>query len=248
LGGSPEVSVPDGDDGIDNAFGANIMPVLLDLEHVGSKPIEGGLAAGDFTLLFAIDGLGPDHDYNPLPARFYRGAKLDHAPLFDGTDAWPVTRDSLSDPSDLRSSIAPFAQSFVVDDTWVSALGHLTINLPFFGQRLTLPIEHAVATMRLSADRRSATQGTISGVIRPEALTSQAARIAGALSKDYCTGMVPEQIALGVQKTADIMLDGSSGIDSEVCTAISIGLGFEAKRVTLGGVKSDPAPPDPCSN
>ena len=247
-GGSPAVSFPDGDDGIDNAFGEDIVPLIVGIDAMATQEFDDGIAAGDQTLLFAIDGLGASSAYNPLPARFYRGAPLGRPPSFDGTDAWPVATSSLSDPTDALSSNAPFSKSFVVDDTWVSGLGALTIHFPLAGQRLVLPIEHAVVTMRLTPDRSAATNGVISGILDPAALAAQVPHFAGLGSKKYCTGSVPDSIENEIRQASDILRDGSAGTRAETCTGISIGLGFEARRVELGEPRPEPpAPANPCA-
>lgn len=104
--GAPAAGVHrDGQDGIDNAFGRTILPLILGVDPRFDGEIAGEIAAGGTTLLVDLDGLGAGADYTGMTARLYTGAPLGRAPAYDGSDAWPVRSDSLRDPGDVGSAL-----------------------------------------------------------------------------------------------------------------------------------------------
>lgn len=249
LPGASPSTFSDGNAGIDNSFGAHLVGDLVrPLYGDFSTRIAEDLTEGKFTLLFAIDGLGAAHDYDPLVTRVYRGAALGHSPAFDGSDRWPVTDESLLEPPDLRSSRSVFATSWVVSDRWVSGVGELTLHLPFLGNRLELVIHHAVVTMDLSEDRSRASNGTISGILDPTELAQEAPRLAGSIDPALCRNKGVSEVQEQILQAADIRSDGQVGAPDVPCDGVSIGLGFEARRVLLGEVRRTPPPADACSD
>jgi hypothetical protein len=246
--GSKAFVYPDGVDGIDNSFGANILPILLGIESDESAAVNKAIANGDWTEIFDLGGLGSGSEYNPLTSLLYMGAPLGHVPLFDGTDAWPVRPESLSDPSNVTTSKEIFTGSYVVGNTWVSGVGQLA--LPLDGGDLKgfiLDIQHAQITFEMSADHQEATNGTISGLILATVLADEFTQAAGSLDPSLCSGSTIDSVRKQIKQSADIMHDGSPGTSAQTCDAISIGLGFNAARVTLGAVGTATPPLQPCN-
>ena len=171
-GASKEQVYPDGELGIDNAFGKRIVPILRGVDAELSQKIDQALVAGGRTSLFTLDQLGEGPDQGPISARFYLGAALDHPPSFDGSDAWPVRARSLADAADLGSATVTFPESYLVGDVWVGhAQGDLPVSVRLSpGVDLVLPLSHAVVVMKLDPDHRGATQGTIAGIVAIAAL------------------------------------------------------------------------------
>ncbi len=93
------------------------------------------------------------------------------------------------------------------------------------GEAWRIPIRHARVTMTLSADGQYATNGVIAGVASTEDLVAGIEKVAG---------------------RTDILVDGSQD-PTKQCDAVSIGIGFDAVKVTAAGVQAEPKPlPDPC--
>jgi hypothetical protein len=243
----PKNVYPDGDDGIDNAFGNRLLEIILGLWADGPIRVNENIAAGKSTVLLDITGIGPDASYNPLLARAYEGAPRGAPALFDGSDTWPVRPESLALPGDLASSLAVDERSYLVDDTWV---GHLqgTLTLPLVlpsadgDVLLRLPIHRPIVTMKLDAIRAHATLGTLAGVIAVEDVVAEAARIFAQLDPS-CKPETVQSILTHVAQAADILLDGSQDPSRE-CDGVSIGIGFEAARASLGDV-GEPVPESP---
>jgi hypothetical protein len=230
---------PDGNGGIDNSFGAHLLGFVLTFWPSTPTRVDESLAAGKSGVLLAVTGLGPDASYNPLGARAYEAAPLGKPALFDGSDVWPVRPESLSKPGDLAASTAFTENAYLVDDTWVAQMQGtlvLTLPLPDTGGELLLrlPIHDPLITMSLDAGRQHGTTGTLAGVIPVDALKAEVARLARAIDAN-CEPKVVGSIVASVDQAADMRLDGSQDPAQE-CDAVSIGVGFEAAAVQIGGV------------
>jgi len=248
-GGKVSSVYPDGNHGIDNSFGKNILPIITGVAADASTSVNQGIADGSFTIMLDIDKLGAGTDYNPLTTKLYGGAKLGHAPAFNGTDKWPVLPELLNDPKDIASSKVIFAGSYLTKNTWVSgSKSEIGLTLSVAGFSLTLTIGSALVAMDLDEAHKSAKNGVIAGVIDTETFITELKKVAGAFSKDLCTGSTIESIANQLRQASDIMKDGSAGSPTKECDGISIGLGFDMGEVQLGPI-ADPAKPqdDPCA-
>lgn len=246
-GGSPSSVYPDGDNGIDNSFGKNILPIILGLASDASAEVNAGIAEGDFTIMLAMEALGADADYNPIVTRLYGGKDLGHPPKWDGTDAWPVIPELLSNPQDIKSSKIVFPQSYLRENLWVSgSKAPLTLNLTVADFTLSLTIGSALLAVKLDPDHKGGREGTIAGVLETEVLISEIKKVAGAFSKDLCSGSTIESIANQLRQASDILKDGTQD-PNKTCDGISIGLGFDVEQVVLGPI-AEPAQPggNPC--
>jgi hypothetical protein len=209
----------DGDDGIDNAFGKNLLPLLLAL---------------DSTFGDALD------------ARVYAGAPLGKTPAYNGADTWPVRPESLNNPADLSSATLAATDTYVVGNTWVGRFhGELTIAFVWAKQTLHLHINNPVISMDLDAARTGATNGTIAGILDTADLVAEATETALRVDDTLCpTSPTTQSIVAAITQASDILSNGSQD-PTLPCDGISVGFGFEAKRVTLGPVAPPEAPLPP---
>jgi hypothetical protein len=247
-GGAPSSTYPDGDDGIDNAFGKLIMPIVGGLTSYPTASTQATIDEGRFTIMLAFDKLGSDKDYNPLLTRLYNGAPLGTPPAWDGTDAWPLVSEQLNDPTDPSSAKVQFAASHLADNTWVSGSGGtVTLSIIVAGAPFPFLINEAILRARLAADHRSATDGVIAGILDTEQFIEGIRKIAGNIDPYLCEGSAFEGLAQQLRGASDIMKDGSQD-PSKTCDGISIGLGFDASEVKLGAIAPPVEPaPDPCN-
>jgi hypothetical protein len=241
-----------GDGGIDNSFGANILPILLGIESTFSQKINQGLQTGQFTIMLSMVDLGSGATYNPLLTRFYHGADLGSAPTFDGSDVWPVLPDLLTNPADITTTSVQFPASYVNDQTWVSSsvgAGVVPLILPVGGGPLNLTIEHAQIAFTMDPTHRTGTNGTISGVLSTQAFVTALQVLVSAFDPAFCdpNNTTFEAIAEQVAQASDILLDGTQD-PTKTCDGISIGLGFNAALVQLGSVAAPVTPPNPCGD
>lgn len=242
----------DGHDGIDNAFGKGILPIIKGLASDFADRANTSLASGGPTLLFDLEKLGGGSEYNPLSGRLYVGTALGSTPAYNGKDAWPVRSDLLVDPADVATPRVRFPDGYVTAGTWVGhADGDLPLVLHGFSTAapVHLLIHHAVVSMTLDAEHENVVRGTLAGILSPGLLVNEANGFAIQFSSTYCQDFSRASIELQVQQTADILADGSQD-PARTCDGVSIGLGFEARRVQLGAPTApdplDLPAPDPC--
>jgi hypothetical protein len=242
----------DGDNGIDNSFGANILPIIRGLANNASELVNTAIDDGTFTIMFEMQKLGTGGDYNPLYTQLYGGSKLGSAPKWDGSDAWPVIPELLADPTKIEKSKIVFPNAYVVGNTWVSGdpseNTSVNLNLTLGGYEVVLKINKALIAVKMSDDHKSGTEGTLAGIIETEQFIGELGKIAGALA-DLCPGDPTfESIAGNLRQASDIMKDGSQNPGS-TCDGISIGLGFDMKAVKLGAIGPEAMPGlDPCTD
>jgi len=247
-GAVPKNVYPDGNEGIDNSFGKNVLPLVLAAASDAETSINDSIVEGSFTIMLDIDHLGADTEYNPLVAKLYGGASLDAPPKFDGTDEWPVIPELLKDPADITSSKVQFTTSYLIDNTWVSgSKAPINLSLAVSGFTLNLTIGSAILAMKLSPDHKSATEGTIAGILETDVLTTELKKVVAAFDDSFCDdNATVDSILNQIRQASDIMKDGSQDPTKE-CDGISIGLGFDMKQVKLGPVGKPAEQTDPCS-
>ncbi len=247
-GGSAKSVYPDGDQGIDNSFGKNILPIITGIASDASVKVNEGIADGSFTIMLDLEKLGAGTDYNGILTKLYGGSSLGAAPKWDGTDMWPVIPELLKDPTDITSAQVQFPQSYVVENTWVSgSKGDVSLTLSISGFSLNLTISSALISMKLDPDHKGAMEGVIAGVLATDTLTSELKKVAGAFDPSLCSGSTIDSIITQIEQASDIMKDGTQNASAE-CDGISIGLGFEAKTVQLGAIgPAATGGSDPCA-
>ncbi len=243
---------PDGNGGIDNSFGANLLGLITTLAADASDSVNESITDGDFTVILRMSTLGSGAEQKGIAADLFGGAKLGSTPAFDGSDVWPVMSELLNDPADINSSKVKFGSSFVTGGTWYSGTpGTLSLALSVSGFTLTLNIRQAIISTKITGAGTAAAAGSdgiIGGVLDTEELVSELKKVAGTFDESLCDGSTFESIASSIRAASDIMADGTNGDSSKTCDGISIGLGFSAKAVQLG-TAAPPATPgaDPCN-
>lgn len=244
----------DGDGGIDNSFGSNLMPIFSSLSSDPSGGVTQSIQSGEFTLLFHLANLTPGApSQNAVNAALYDGATTAQPPAWNGTDAWPVAFESVNG-GNVAAPKQVLSSSYVVNGTWVSSQAPapyvVTLRLAMQGFPLVVPLTGVRFSMKLSGagPTASATSGIISGLIPTETFIAELKKVAGAFDQSLCSGATFDSIAQQIRAASDIMSDGSNGDPSKQCDAISVGLAFDARAVMLGPVAPPlTPPPDPCT-
>ncbi len=247
VGASTDVA-NDGACGRDNAFGNRIIPFLQSLiSSKISSQVSAVIVEGGPTMLVKVEGLSRDDTSYPVTASLFSGASLGRAPKFDGTDVWPVSPTSVL-AGDITQPLAITAKAYVAGDTLVIT-GTGTLDLPIGGAPgLVVHVHGPVVTMALSEDHRSATGGTIAGVLDLEETVEGFGAVAGSISQSLCGGEAWASVAKQIRQAADILLDGTNE-PGHTCTGISLGIGFEAKPALLGPLANPlPPPRNPCAD
>ncbi len=241
--GAPSAVQADGNGGIDNSFGANFVPLIQsltgnpDLSFTGTTQIGKGKAS---TSLFAIDGTG----VAKAKTRIYAGLPLGAAPVLDGTDVWPIADESVVDGDRAKPAVS-FPASTLDGTTFDTGPNASGPNGWVLIQIDTALVRLPIRKMRLRGTVAGSTieNGVISGVVKTEDLISEIKRILGTASSAFCSQF--DAIAAQIKQMQDILDDGTQD-SAKPCNALSIGLGFEAKRVRLGDVKPTPPAPNTC--
>jgi hypothetical protein len=273
VAGASKVTQVDGNGGIDNSFGANILPILITTSGANfSETVNAEIVDGTFTDLIYVTGF-TDTSGNTTTALGLTGvllaggdyATIDHgAPAWTLATHWPIEPESLqgcpagvcpagTDP--IASAKVQFADPYQKAGTFVSggpAVVSLTLTLA--GQPLPLTIHGATLTFAPDAPG-SVTDGTIAGALRTAELVAALQNAAGSISTSLCSGSAFQSIAQQIEQAADIVLSSSGAVSNQAgvaCNAISIGLGFEGSEIAIPA-SSDitgptPTPPSPCGD
>jgi hypothetical protein len=237
-GGMASTSQPDGDNGIDNSFGKNLLPTILSLYPTWTTDINNGIQNGRFTALVKLLCLPDTGDVKQFTTELYAGTTLPMAPAFDGSDKWPVEPGLLSDPLDPLSSTVLFPNSSLTGVTFDAGKdGKFIISVPVrtmtdsTSMKLTLYAAHI--TMTMSADRKSATGGMIGGVLNTEEFVAEVKKVGFLLQ--LCGNPLFDNLVNQVRQASDIMDDGTQD-PMQVCNGISMGLGFDMSAAQIGDV------------
>ena len=256
--GASKSTQTDGNGGIDNSFGENILPIILTTAgQDAAKKINDSITQGKFTIMIDVTGLddaNAKQTATGLTGFLNAGGTFDPTPggmkqpTFTTVDDWPVRPELLTSPTDAKSSKIKFPDAYVVNGTFVNGSpGNLTLNLAIGGVALDLTITNAVITFDHTGAGKGA-NGTIAGVINTEDLISKLKTVAGRISTSLCQGSAFESIAQQIRQASDIKADGTNTSGS-TCDGISIGLGFDASEIALPKTVGALAPPsaDPCN-
>lgn len=245
-GGADPAKQEDGNGGIDNAFGRTVLGFILGLVPTPSKTINDSIQGGSFTILLEIKGMSddPKQTNTGLSGRLLVGGAFSSDPMmmkkptFSPSDDWPYRADP----------IVPITGAYINNGTFVNGAGGATVQLALFiqGVQLALTINRAAITFDHTAPN-DITNGTISGVINTEELVSGIEKVAGRISTQLCGGSTLDTIKQTIRQASDIISDGSNKAGAN-CDAISIGLGFNGKKIgpIMTVAKDTAAPPDPC--
>lgn len=245
-GANPATAFPDGDDGIDNSFGQNAMPLFDSLVPNISDQANLALQSGEFTMMLLLEGLD-SADADPLTTKLWGGASFAGQPAWDGTDCWSVLYEDLTDPNDIDTPKVQFPNSQVTGDFWESVdTATVVVPITFAGTTMPMVIRHARASMQLAPSHQGAALGLIGGVVETEELVESVRDVMGAIDPSLCSGTTFDSVADQLRQASDIMLDGTQD-PNQTCNAISIGLGYTMLPVGLEGVAPEATTPtDPC--
>ncbi len=255
--GAPSTNQVDGNNGIDNAFGSVILPIIQSAASLPtpSTTISGAIDSGEFTIQIQVTGLDDTATQNSINLTgqlFASGAYGNGTPTFDSTTDWPVVPDLLTSTTPPFVSQIQFGSAYISSGTFVSgnlATGGVTvsISLVFQGVALTLSVNHAVITFDHTSPTAAA-NGTIAGVIDTNDLITGLQKVAGRISTSLC-GSAFNGIAQQIMQASDIIHDGTNKAGTP-CDGISIGLGFTGVLVANPDkldTSDAGASPDPCT-
>lgn len=248
--GAPLSVQVDGENGIDDAWGAELLP-LLETTFSFPSPSETEslqIVGGDWTLQIQITGLSDDLGQTAvgLAADVFVSGALGAVPAFDATTRWPVLPSSLADGATVAGgAIARFSQVYVSNGIVVAAgADALTIPLVIDLEPFPLHVRHPLLV--LSRSTATLATGTIGGVLDPDEITQTFVDAVHELKISACgSGLDP--MLTQITQSEDI-LSNVTNQPGVACNAISIGVGFVASLVANPTDVGDdgPPPPNPC--
>jgi len=235
----------DGNDGIDNSFGANVLWAIHTFNAMYDSYANNAIKEGGGTLLIQLDGLASADGYSQLPGALYRATLTSQPPKWDGTDIRAVDTVSLVG-GDIAMPLAVLPDGYVNNRVWVSGLssGKAYLDLQVAagnagsGLLPPIPLQHVQIAMQVAPGNASATSGTLSGVARTQDVVAWIQLWSGTIASSLCYGAAAMSISSQLEQMSDIMADGTNEPGKQ-CDGISVGLGFDAVAVHLGNAQAE---------
>jgi hypothetical protein len=259
----------DGNGGIDNSWGSNIVPILMTLNSTVSQTTNASIQAGGPTQLFYVVGFD-DSAGNATTAAGLSGLTLATAqfananPTWNASTHWPIAPEYMTnctlstgcpagtDP--VAAATLRFPHAFQIGGTFSTGSPFdLALQISMGGQPMTLTLHSAMVTFAPLAPG-AVTNGTIAGVLDTQEFIAQLQQVAGRISTALCAGSAFQSIASQIEQTSDIVWSGNAVSNSAgtQCNAITIGLGFDATEIAVpvaADVTGPQAPPpNPCGD
>ena len=268
--GASKTTQVDGNGGIDNSFGENILPILITIagSDFGGR-INASIQAGQSTLMTYVTGFddspGNATSASGLGGVFLYGGTYPGTPAWDTATHWPILPTAINgctptagcpagtDP--VKNAQIRFPTAYQAAGTFVSG-ALLDVDLSFgSASLLDLPIHSAMISFSPKVPG-AVTNGTVAGVMVTSEYIAALQAEAGQISTSLCSGSAFQSIAQQIEQASDIVYGPNSGLVSNEagtqCNAISIGLGFEATEIAAPTASDitgpQPAPLDPCAD
>jgi hypothetical protein len=233
----------DGDEGIDNGFGASILPIISSFD----KPNDPTWVDKWNSSLATRSGFVAR--FMPT-ATSYAAQLLSDTPLCSGG---PVLSPRLVpiDVASLQNRDIDHPNTVIdgklEEDVWTSGrIDKITLLIPLKGGTIPIQVHDVRIKMTLAADGSTATGGVLGGIANTEDLITQLRTNKGYITSLACVPGVFESYETKIRQASDILDDGTQD-PSKVCNGISLGLGFDLARVAIGSVEEAPITADPCA-
>jgi hypothetical protein len=246
----------DGDTGIDNAFGLNIMAIISGLQPDATVAQNSRIGDGGPTTLFQITGLSADETQTAtgLVVDAFAASPFDSIaentgkkPTFSLVDNWPVLPSATKSGTVASGAAVRSSEAYMVGGTLVARFDLLNVQVLLLQSTMVLPLRKVVVTGRVSNGALS--DGVIAGVISTADMRQAFATQLNVLTNQFCDPSSRENVLSLISQSADIAVDGSNPPTAN-CDAISAGFAFEAAAISeVKTVGSVPAPgKDLCAN
>jgi hypothetical protein len=265
-GADPAKVKQDGNDGIDNSFGANLAPLIASFSKTWVDDWNSGILAGGPTIVIRLPSLtlpdvdggtspfGPDGgppDAGPLsdagapaaqPMLGYTSAKLCDAPDWLGPHLLPIDGASVTGGDLAQAKFQAPSGTLTGDYYFSGTVPEALVIIPVKQAALHLHLRNARLSMYLSADRRVATLGNIGGVASTDEVVSEVTNSKGYIYSGVCAlPLLFDNIVQQIRQASDILDDGTQD-PTKTCNGISMGIGFDAAIIEIGSVVDVPAP------
>lgn len=223
----------DGLRGIDNAWGASILP-LLKADATPTKSVNAALASGGVAPLIALGAVSGNVGATTLPAFFTFLAPTTGAP-FDARA--PVSASPTGFANATLETQGEFASGAATDTT--------VLTLPIGAAPIVLPIRGLRVEMTIGANN-AVSNGLMGGAIAVDDLKTAVAAHLQRQDPTQCgdAGAKVLQLDTAIDAAADLLADGAHD-PTRTCDAVSFGAGFDVALVTLRGEGVLPAAAPP---
>lgn len=246
----------DGDTGIDNSFGYNIMAIISGVQPDATVTQNKRIGDGAPTTLLQVTGLSADDTQTStgLVVDAFAAGPFDSIaenagkkPTFSLADNWPVLPSATKSGTIASGAAVRSSEAYTVGGTLVARFDLLNVQVLVLQSTMVIPLRKAVVTGRVSNGALSG--GTIAGVIAAADMRQVFDAQFNTFTDQFCDPAAKENVLSLISQSADIVVDGSNPPTAN-CDAISAGFGFEAAAIsevkTVGPV---PAPAkDLCTN
>jgi hypothetical protein len=235
----------DGEDGVDNAFGQWISPLLLFLVPSIEEQARSEQESGNLAFLLQLREWNGTEDDPHVEAVVSQSASAtdeagDPSLRWDGTDRWWSRRDSFLDGDP--------AQPLLVDDNAYVAGGTLVVTLPLRSElvipggdaRLRLRLTDTVLSARIEGSGAELGDVTIAG---RWALIDVAA---AASELGLCTPTDRSALVDLGEEAADVRSTPGTGGEGVPCNAVSVGIELTGVRMQWEGLQDGEPLTDPC--
>lgn len=230
-GANPSVK-QDGIDGIDNSFGANVLPMLQSIEPGVAEELNARIAHGDSTVI----ATGPSGFEQIISGSIARANTFSSS---SGSEWWVSDVDY---PGGFAN--CSIDGETLNDHVYVWSFGTWKLPLMVGGTELLVPIRQPDVSG--TSVNGVLTEMMISGVIPTEELIEALRQVAGALDPSLCSGSTFDSIAQQVRAASDVRVDGTNGDPSLDCNGISIGIGVKFTGALIRGYASTKPTPPAC--
>ncbi len=232
-GASTQVQV-DGNGGIDNSWGANIVPIFQTLDSSFSQLYNAAVSAGTFTSMIDLVGLSADAggatQSGAVAGWGFEGASFPGAPTWTTADDWPVYPDWLVDGGLAGGSRIAFPAGSIDAGAWSSGTPtDFPILLAFGLQSAEVVIHHASITF-VHATPSTTAGGVVGGVLDTQEFLNAMQASASWGEMSLACGSAWSAISQQILQAQDILVDGTNTA-GQPCNAISIGLGFDGVQI-----------------
>lgn len=243
----------DGPGGVDNA-GSKLFQLVVDYlgdTYFGSDYYSSSADIGEWSLLVRISGYNgtPDDPEVGVALFVSPGMEMAAVPKWDGTDAWPISDDTVGASGTTDEPIHVSNGAYVAEGTLVATMPSAAINLSGGTSTITVRILGGVISGKLLVEPFGARiEG---GVIAARwavkdvfaALSSYRGPNDSKLCKDgsFVYNAVKSRVCGAQDILTDPLLPASAP-----CDALSLGIGFTADPALLGPVVPAAVPSDGC--
>jgi hypothetical protein len=235
----------DGDNGIDNAFGASIAPIIASFDQPNQP---GWVQTWNTSLQLDPDLVlrFPAQEAASYPAQVYASAPLCKDSSARTPKLFPIDAATV-EGNDVDRPKAPPITGTLAGDVWTSdVIASLAIVIPVAGGPIPMRLQRVRMSMRLSADRKSVTDGVIGGIANTEELVAALRQFKGFINPLACVPGVFDQYEAKIRQASDILDDGTQD-PQRTCNGITVGIGFDMVRASIGSVEMPPPKVDPCA-